>query len=483
VKVRRWGVPALALALALGGALAVPSGAQAATTSTTIEDTSSAVTWSGTWSGCSGNCGEAADSSFKWTSTVASAVTVNFTGSQISLFGMKEPWDNIGTVSIDGGAAVDVDFYASAVSATTVQVYSSPALADAAHTLKLTMTSRRNPASSGGNAITFDKAVVTSGATTTPPAGTRASGLPWSSGVNPQDQTTARADQFAAFRGAAVDNVVLFPPRDNWSTLSDPTWIADGLPTGFDAARDDLVMTIPLWPGSNSVSNTGTQAQWQNLADVIAAKDPNAYLRLGWEMNLPAWSWMIGDGTKYDYNGKLIPNNKAQWQASFLQAAQWIKAAAPGLRIVWNPNFGGDQTCTDCSRTVFQAVKQYVDVYGIDTYDDWNPDLGTSGHSEHLARLNDTRDYAVANGKKWAIPEWGVGCNTSGCQWAGHAGGDNPQYVDDYLTYFKNNASSLAFESYFDEPGSYIRSALDVTPIGPNAPAKYKADVAAYKTS
>jgi hypothetical protein len=455
-----------------------------AATTTTIEDTSSAVTWSGTWAACSGNCSKAADSSFRWTSTVNSAVTVQFTGTQISLFGMKEPWDNIGTVSIDNGAATDVDFYASAVSATTVQVYSSPTLSSGAHTLKLTLTSRRNPASTGGNSITFDKAVVTSGTTTTPPpAGSHVSGLPWSSGVGPQEQSTARADQFAAFRGAAVDNVVLFPPRDNWTTLSDPASIANGLPTGFNATRDDLIMSIPLWPGSNSVGNTGTQAQWQNLANVIKAKDPNAYIRLGWEMNLPSSYWGIGDGTKNDYSGNLIPNNKAQWQASFVQAVQWIKAAAPNLRIVWNPNYGGDQTCTDCSRPVFQAVKQYVDVYGIDTYDAWNPDLGASGSSEHLARLTDTRDYATANGKKWAIPEWGLACNTADCQWQGHAGGDNPQYIHDYLTFFKNNASTLAFESYFDEPGVYIRSALDVTPIGPNAPAKYKADIAAYKVS
>ncbi|MBL7253240.1 hypothetical protein [Paractinoplanes lichenicola] len=482
MKLRTCLVAVSALAAGAGGVLVAAPSASAATT--TVEDTSSAVTWSGTWAACSGNCGKAADNSFRWTSTAGSAATVSFTGSQVTLYGMKEPWDNIATVSIDGGAAVDVDFYASAVTATTVPVYTSPTLTDAAHTLKLTMTSRRNPASTGGNAITFDKAVVTTGTTTPPPASGRASGLPWSSGVGPQEQSRARADQFAAYRGAAVDNVVLFPPRDNWSTVSDPAWIANGLPTGFNATRDDLVMTVPLWPGSNSVGNTGTQAQWQNLANVIAAKDANAYVRLGWEMNLPSSYWMIGDGTKYDYDGNLIPNNKAQWQASFLQAAQWIKAAQPNLRIVWNPNYGGDQTCTNCARTVFQAVKQYISVYAIDTYDSWNPDIGTAGTAEHLARLNDTRDYAAANGKKWAVPEWGLGCNVApDCQWAGHAGGDNPQYVHDYLTYFKNNASNLAFESYFDEPGPYIRSALSVTPIGPNAPAKYKADIAAYKTS
>ena len=31
--------------------------------------------------------------------------------------------------------------------------------------------------------------------------------------------------------------------------------------------------------------------------------------------------------------------------------------------------------------------------------------------------------------------------------------------------------ADMAFESYFDEPASYIRSALSATPIGPNAPS------------
>ncbi|MFB9449530.1 hypothetical protein Dvina_38235 [Dactylosporangium vinaceum] len=480
MRLRSWLAATSVLAAGVGGAIAVQFSASAATS--TIEDTSTTgVAFAGTWAACSGNCAKAADNSFKWTSTAGSSVTVSFTGNQIKLFGMTEPWDNIATVAIDNGATTDVDFYTPAVSATTVQVYSSPALTQGSHTLKLTMTSRRNPASSGGSSITFDKAVVTSATTTPPPATTYVSGLPWNSGVGPQDQSTARVTDFVNLRGAPVDNVVLFPARDNWSVMSAGWDIASGLPSGFNAAKQDLVATVPLWPGDRSVGSTGSQADWQGLANRIKAVDANAYVRLGWEMNLPGWHWKVGDGTKNDYDGNLIPDNRAQWQAAFIQAAQWIKAAAPGLRIVWNPNYGADQTCTNCTRTIFQNVKQYVDVYAIDTYDAWNPDLGTAGTSEHIARLTDTMNYAAANNKKWAIPEWGLGCNTSGCQWAGHAGGDNPQYIHDYLTFFKNNSANLAFESYFDEPGSYIRSALSVTPIGPNAPAKYRADITAYK--
>lgn len=304
------------------------------------------------------------------------------------------------------------------------------------------------------------------------PASPRASGLPWSSGVNPQDQNTARADEFASFRGAAVDNVTLFPERNNWTTLSNRDAIIGGLPTGFSPARDDLIMAIPLFPGDHSVYDTGTEAEWKNLATTIAGVDSDAYVRLGWEMNIEnLWGYVTDD-------------TEQAWQDSFIEAARWIKEAAPGLRIVWNPNKSWDQTCSDCSRRIFQAAKDWIDVYAIDSYDSWPADTTAEAREEHLNgdwMLNKSLAYATANGKKFAVAEWGVACDESTCQWAGHAGGDNPQYIHDYLKFFADHAGDLAFESYFDEPKAYIRSALSRDPIGPNAPAAYQADIQAYR--
>jgi hypothetical protein len=305
------------------------------------------------------------------------------------------------------------------------------------------------------------------------PVVTRPSGLPWSSGVGPEHGDGTRLDrvnQFTDFRGAAADDVVVFPTRDSWDTLQADWNYDDVLPAGF---QGNLVVSVPMWPGSNSVTDTGTQADWQGLAQVIAGYDPDAYIRLGWEMNLGN-DWALTDG------------NEAGWQADFIQAVQWMKAVEPGLRFVWNPNKGGDQTCSnDCSRTVFQAVKNYVDVYGIDSYDSYPPDDTAANQSVHLNDLlGESLAYATANGKKFAVPEWGVACtvvtNTAEpCQWAGNAGGDNPQYINDYVGFFAQHAGDMAFEAYFDDPDDYLRSSLEVTPIGPNAPAAYKADILA----
>lgn len=310
--------------------------------------------------------------------------------------------------------------------------------------------------------------------TGTAPAG-RASGLTWSSGVNPQPQTAEQVTSFATFRGAPVDNVTLFPPRDNWSTMSDPQWIEAGLPESFDPARDDLVMTIPLWPGNMSVGNTGSKTQWENLANVIEASDPDAYVRLGWEMNLSGSYWNLNN------------SNKTQWVSSYRTAVNHMKAVAPDLRFVWNPNKGGDQTSgcsgTTCSRSAFQSLKDVIDVYGIDSYDSWPALTNDSASATHLNNLlGESLAYAKANGKKFAVPEWGLGCNTPGCQWQGNAGGDNPRYISEYMAFFATHAEDLAFESYFNEPDSYIRSALNVSPIGASAPAVYRTAVCTRTT-
>jgi len=139
---------------------------------TAIQDTNTGTTngtvqFSAGWGQCTTTCANASDNSYLWTATVGSTATVRFTGHQFKWFGMKEPFSTIATVSIDGGAAVDVDPYSATTSSGTVQLYASPVLTEGAHTAVITMTSRRNANSTGGSSITFDRADVLSGSTST----------------------------------------------------------------------------------------------------------------------------------------------------------------------------------------------------------------------------------------------------------------------------------------------------------------------------
>jgi hypothetical protein len=294
------------------------------------------------------------------------------------------------------------------------------------------------------------------------------SGLPWNSGVFAQHSGT-KAAAFGTWRnGRPVDNVVVFPTRDNWSEMLNPWW-RDALPPGFDPGTQDLVLGVPLWPENGKVS-ANYDSQWATLADQVNATDSNAYLRLGWEMNIEQY-W------------KVTASNRSAWIAAFKRAADVFESRCPDCRIVFNPNRGADQTGTD-SRSVFQAVKSKVDVYAIDAYDQWPPDTSQAvwekSHLGGARNLQDSYDYALANSKLFAVPEWGLGCTTDGCQWEGHAGGDNPRYLTDYLDWFSSVRSGLAFESYFNEPDDYIRSHLYPADTNPKAAAAYRSKIAQY---
>ena len=290
----------------------------------------------------------------------------------------------------------------------------------------------------------------------TPSAPSRPSGLAWSSGV------FGSPAAFASGRGKPTDNVGVFPSRGSWSTsggLLDPWW--QGAVPAADRGRVDLVVGVPLFPQSNSLGNTGTDAQWRALADLIEAVDSDAYVRLAWEMNIPSSAWPLNAG------------NAAQWTAEWRRVATLMKSAAPSLRLVWNPNNGVDQTCTGCSRAAFQSLKDLIDVYAVDGYDNWPALVDAASEAKHLndpGRLVDSWSYAVANGKKFALAEWGV---SSGTQWAGNTGGDNARYITAYQNFIKQRAADIAFETYFNEPAPYCGCGLFTQ--NPNASAAYRA--------
>jgi len=465
--VKRLGWVALvgALALTFSSVLAVQQNAEAAVATTTIQDTAQGtgvgqVQFSAGWSPCSGNCTKAPDNSFQWTSTAGSSATVRFSGHQIKLFGVKEPWAYIATAAIDGGTAVDVDYYAAEVTATTVEVYSSPTLTEGSHTLVLTMTNRKNPASSGGNSITFDRAEVASD-TSSP----HASGLPWSDGgyfMHDGDNAAA----FANWRGRPVDNIVVFPAREAWNNLLS-TWWTQSIPSSFSAGRDDLIVSIPLWTQDNDL---GTDANWSELAQGIAEADPNAYVRLGWEMNCCEFS-------------KAKAGQEAAWRNQFSRAATLLKATAPGLKIVFNPNEGTsgydeDEPFVEDASTLFVDGK--VDVIALDAYD-WYPAYNSDGNADnHFTKQygwNWWYNFARSKGLPFAIAEFSVYSRSP------DSGGDNPAYFTYVYNWLasKNTTTpgSIAFVSVFNEADPYCLCNVYPTDTNPNAAARYRSIIQA----
>jgi hypothetical protein len=306
-------------------------------------------------------------------------------------------------------------------------------------------------------------AVPVSGLAAAPAA--YASGLPWSSGAYTVHSASS-ATAFAKWRGRPLDNLSLFPRRDSWATINQSWYLSSTtIPAGFTG---DLVVAVPLWPQDSSVS-VNANGQWRTFARALAAKDSDAYVRLGWEMNIKT-PWGV------------TPANRAQWVNAFKRAVIAMHSVAPQLRIVFNPNWGYDQSGVD-SHELFQQVKSGVSVYAIDMYDayppdtnDWNAVVRWFG----ARGLADSLDFAKANGVKFALGEWGVACNGPECQWAGNTGGDNPRYIQETLNFLSRYSANVAFESYFNEPATYIKSHLYPANVNPVAGQAYRTALTQY---
>ena len=96
------------------------------------------------------------------TYTVDETATLPFRGTAISWVGYRGPDGGIALVQVDGGAPVEVDTY-SPTAKFQAELFTATGLADANHTLKITATGRRNPASSAPRIVVDAFDVMTPG--------------------------------------------------------------------------------------------------------------------------------------------------------------------------------------------------------------------------------------------------------------------------------------------------------------------------------
>ncbi|MCP3061227.1 Ig-like domain-containing protein [Myxococcus sp. K38C18041901] len=120
----------------------------------------------GTWEAGTGTGKFQQDDHFS--NTTNASFVVRFSGTQAKLYGSAASHHGIATVSVDSGAPVDVDFYA-ATRQDQKLLWTSAVLSAGNHTLTVTVSGRKNTASSGFviNADRVD--VTTAQGDTTPP--------------------------------------------------------------------------------------------------------------------------------------------------------------------------------------------------------------------------------------------------------------------------------------------------------------------------
>jgi hypothetical protein len=116
------------------------------------EQNDNLAAYTGAWSQNSDSA--ASGNSYKVTATPGSSVNLAFSGRNFDLIAMKTAYSGIAKVTLDNSRTVNVDLYSPTLDYRRI-VWSSGALADGPHTVKVEYTGSKN-ASSGGDAVYID---------------------------------------------------------------------------------------------------------------------------------------------------------------------------------------------------------------------------------------------------------------------------------------------------------------------------------------
>ncbi|MBT0768566.1 hypothetical protein KIH74_06490 [Kineosporia sp. J2-2] len=305
-------------------------------------------------------------------------------------------------------------------------------------------------------ALVAGSAFVNSAAADPAAAPGYASGMPWSDGGFFQHSGQA-ADDFAAWRGAPVDNVEAYTDRSSWPAQLNPWW-AGSVPSTFRAERDDFILSVPLWTDDG---DEGSNHDWHELGAEIAAVDPDALVRLGWEMNCC-----------YSH-----ATDAAHWREQFSRAVTQLRRRAPGLRIVFNPNVGPAQNGTE-PKVESLYVEGKVDVVAIDAYDWYEPYTSMAAIEAHLTQdygWDYWYDFARERGLPFGVGEFSVYSGSSA------SGGDNPRFFEAVYGWLERREAadpgSIRFVSLFDDGSAYCGCAVSDSQ-NPLAGAAYRAQLA-----
>jgi hypothetical protein len=292
--------------------------------------------------------------------------------------------------------------------------------------------------------------------TTTITMGTNRSGLPWRSGVHtgsfPADYTA-----FETWRQRLVDVTLQYSSRDTWAGIEDP-WVL------YEAWPGEMIVGQPFWPegsgGTLAAAAAGTyDAHYAAYgSNLVAAGKGSLLTEVAWEFNGNWFEWSA--------------TSAANYIGAFQHFVTAVRSTAPNARFAWTIN--AHSTNNPPSGVIMDAYPgdAYVNVIGIDTYDQFPPNLTQGTWDSQIAATGGLQwilDIAVAHGKPLMVAEWGVAAPAD----ADH-GGDNAFFVTKMQDWFRANATKLYGEMYFDFDPAGIFSA-DSTIINTNSAAEYKA--------
>ena len=292
------------------------------------------------------------------------------------------------------------------------------------------------------------------------------SGLPWASGSG------AGGDELADMRGRPLDVRTGYLPITNWGAMMQSAPAVRNLVAGGRKA----VLAIGMVPeASRGQLSQCAAGQFDGYirrigTSMISAGEPDTVLRLGWEANrVGGFPWAVqGNGTS--------------WKACY---RRWVSVlrSLPGqdFTFVWNM---GQRGTFPYHIDQMYPGGDVVDVVGTQFYDrcrsmrsqaDWNAKLNERQRNGSPFGIATWLSYARGKGKRLAIPEWGVAGPRYICS---DPGFDNPLFMQMFHTWLRQNATSIAFEGYFngDAGGHPSAGTHKIAPAtwNPRAAAMYR---------
>jgi hypothetical protein len=290
------------------------------------------------------------------------------------------------------------------------------------------------------------------------------SGLPWRSGA-----TVGGFPCLAALRGRALDALTQFIAPPSFADMVSNT---GGWLRSYARKAPLFIVSLALLPKNNK----GQFAQCaagafdgsfrQVGANLKAAGAQGTVVRLGWEANIGS------DSHPWGVDG---PDQVAAYKACWRRAALALKAGGPTLNIEW----------TSAKKTQNRALHvldmypgdDVVDVVGVHYYDS-GPEKNTQALWDQYYTmtynggpwgLGTWLDFAKSRGKKLGIGEWGLWRRDG----LSAAQADDPVYIANMYRFFRDNAGSVAYETYFNAMAD--QHLLCPSTQFPRATATYKA--------
>ena len=210
---------------------------------------------------------------------------------------------------------------------------------------------------------------------------------------------------------------------------------------GLLAARKscgELIWSIALTMKGTTlkeVADAAHDTDFEIAAKSIAASQPGAIARIGWEMNGDWFPW-AARGVEADYI------------AAYRRVVAIFRKASPRFTFAWCPNAGR----LNSSPELAYPGDDVVDTIGLDIYDAPSavaPAEAWKSAFEGPFGLRWLEDFATRHGKPMHIGEWGVGLKDAP---------DNPYFVEKMSEWLRRHAGAIAFHVYFDAPPSYLDS-------------------------